>query len=525
MRILILLLISFSSFGQAVIPFATGRSTDTAKTPGSLRAPGSIVFDKYATSDTNRVLGVTTNGTLIFRTKGGGSVPTLQQVTTSGKTTELGVDLISDFDHINSLMNIYPDNDRAVESKAITFFGYKDSITIMLDNKLTFSNNNWIRTEPLKSGYYALTSDTATIIASKFEVDTASKNVRTWASSTFGTGSGTVTSVATGYGVTGGTITTTGTIRIDTSGTNPPVTTAAQNTFASSYWKSTGNTFGAASRLINTDAFSLTLGVDNIGRDTIFPRSSTTFGRRFTQTAIHSSGTHIGFQFTDSNSSTSTAAETGMVVNLQGAGGSGTKQIIQTQYNGTATCTWDNGGNVTMTTNVILSANTHNCIQGSQYGSLLLTNGSGNSLTRNNADALAAFTVSNSHASSTGAIQNWKVGSSVKDSVDKSGNFAVSGNMSLYGPASKILIKTGSNSTIGTATLVAGTVTVSNTAVTANSYIRLQRKTASGTLLASAGYDYTVSAGTSFTITAKTTLNATETGDTSTIEWLIIDTQ
>lgn len=72
----------------------------------------------------------------------------------------------------------------------------------------------------------------------------------------------------------------------------------------------------------------------------------------------------------------------------------------------------------------------------------------------------------------------------------------------------------GSNAKMGVATLAAGTVTVANTSVTANSRIFIQRRVAGGTL----GFlTYTKTNGTSFTI------NSSSNTDTSTVDWLIVE--
>ncbi len=78
----------------------------------------------------------------------------------------------------------------------------------------------------------------------------------------------------------------------------------------------------------------------------------------------------------------------------------------------------------------------------------------------------------------------------------------------------RIRLITGANTGIGSATLVAGTVTVSNTSVTASSIILLTRPVAGGT---TGTLTYTISAGTSFTVTSS---SAT---DTSTIGYVIIN--
>lgn len=76
-------------------------------------------------------------------------------------------------------------------------------------------------------------------------------------------------------------------------------------------------------------------------------------------------------------------------------------------------------------------------------------------------------------------------------------------------------VKEGSNAKMGTAVLVAGTVTVSNTSVTANSRIFLTSNADGGTpgFLRVSGR----TAATSFTITSS---NA---ADTSTVAWLIVE--
>lgn len=73
----------------------------------------------------------------------------------------------------------------------------------------------------------------------------------------------------------------------------------------------------------------------------------------------------------------------------------------------------------------------------------------------------------------------------------------------------------GSNKRMGASVLVAGTVTVSNTTVTASTRIFLSTSTAGGTV----GHPYVSArtAGTSFVITS------TNGADTSTIAWLLME--
>lgn len=81
-------------------------------------------------------------------------------------------------------------------------------------------------------------------------------------------------------------------------------------------------------------------------------------------------------------------------------------------------------------------------------------------------------------------------------------------------PGAAIQIQHGSNQRAGNATLVGGTVTVSNTSVTANTIVMLTRKTSGGTI---GDLTYTVSAATSFTINSVSAL------DTSTVSYLLIE--
>lgn len=76
-------------------------------------------------------------------------------------------------------------------------------------------------------------------------------------------------------------------------------------------------------------------------------------------------------------------------------------------------------------------------------------------------------------------------------------------------------ITSGANARAGNATLVAGTITVNNTTVTANTLITLTRKTAGGTI--GTAITYTVSDGVSFTINSDNPL------DTSTFSYILFE--
>lgn len=104
-----------------------------------------------------------------------------------------------------------------------------------------------------------------------------------------------------------------------------------------------------------------------------------------------------------------------------------------------------------------------------------------------------------------------QLGNSSITKVTTNGSYVVTGT------GNGLMIPAGSNCRVGTATLSAGTVTISNTAVTANSIIFVSYNTPGGTtgsLSAPAG---SISAGTQFVI------NSSSATDSSTVNWFIIN--
>lgn len=121
-----------------------------------------------------------------------------------------------------------------------------------------------------------------------------------------------------------------------------------------------------------------------------------------------------------------------------------------------------------------------------------------------NADSDIAF------RGKTSGNAQWKM-------VGATGNF----EMPLGG---KLKIGTGTNASAGTATLVAGTVTVSTTAVATNSLIFVTYNTPAGTLAAGLAVPSgSISNGVSFVINSVNTAGAVNTADTSTVRWWIIN--
>jgi len=93
------------------------------------------------------------------------------------------------------------------------------------------------------------------------------------------------------------------------------------------------------------------------------------------------------------------------------------------------------------------------------------------------------------------------------------GTWEPEGNLLFQQVGKGISIKQGSGTLAGNAVLVGGTVTVTNTNITADSVIMLTRKTAGGSI---GDLTYTLSAGASFTI------NSANASDTSTVSYFII---
>jgi hypothetical protein len=113
---------------------------------------------------------------------------------------------------------------------------------------------------------------------------------------------------------------------------------------------------------------------------------------------------------------------------------------------------------------------------------------------------------------------DWGPGNGARDTNlyrSAAATLATDGSLSLATAGGGLKVKEGTNATLGTVTLAAGTATVNTTKVTANSRIFLTAQTsgaAAGALRVSARV-----AGTSFTITS------TSGTDTSQVAWFIVE--
>lgn len=101
-----------------------------------------------------------------------------------------------------------------------------------------------------------------------------------------------------------------------------------------------------------------------------------------------------------------------------------------------------------------------------------------------------------------------------KFKVASDGTTTAAGNLIFSTAGKGVQYQSGTDARAGNATLVAGTITVTNTTVTANTIIMLTRKTSGGTL---GNLTYTLSAATSFTINSDNAL------DTSTVSYMLIE--
>lgn len=125
-----------------------------------------------------------------------------------------------------------------------------------------------------------------------------------------------------------------------------------------------------------------------------------------------------------------------------------------------------------------------------------------------------AGTVTNAYGITVAAPTN---GATINAAINASGDVLIaSGNLKLNTAGNGLLIKSGSNARIGTGTLSGGTLTVSNTSVTANTRVFLT-DTTSGALTNVGQLTVVTTAGTGFVVTSSNVL------DTSTFNWLLVE--
>jgi len=299
-------------------------------------------------------------------------------------------------------------------------------------------------------------------------------------------GSGTVTSVGSGYGTTFSTITATGNVTVDTAAmaTRARVQKGIDSVNAIVATKGSGTVTSV------TGGRGLTGGT---GTTTWTGGLDTTLGYTWTgsQTlSLNSLGTSASPMLSMVNATSATSVNTIQV--------SPSLDLIG-QY-------WD--GSVTRTSTIRIFNNT-NSSTGGEFSIWGKTTGSFSRLF---------------YVSGNGFVT---MGSTTLTSLTASGGLTIAGSILAnggitIGSSKKITLNTGANSSAGNTTLSSGTVTISNNLVTLNSQIWVSYRsngTLSGASLTRLFRVSTIVANTSFTIVAESAPGTTNTLDNSDIQW------
>ena len=324
----------------------------------------------------------------------------------------------------------------------------------------------------------------------------------------------TVTSVATGLGLSGGTITTSGTLLVDTSSASilsrerAAATYLAKSDTASmlSAYQTAINgkqvqlsgtgllSFSGSTPSYNTTSASIE-GIisDEVGTDKIvFNTNPTILTPNITDSAVITR---------DGLGSTTTTHASGLYMQNTTAAANNAQQLSPSLVLAS------NGWGTTAGTSQPMKFRLISLPQQSTVPSaqLLFQSSSSNGPWTTRASISASSLLSSSGALS--ASTTITAGTNIT---------ATNGNLSLNTAGNKINIATGTNGSVGTSSaMTAGTITISTTAVTASSLIFLTHKTLGGTQgILSVG---TIVAGTSFVI------NSSNAADTGTVNWWIVN--
>ena len=339
-------------------------------------------------------------------------------------------------------------------------------------------------------------------------VKTSASGVLSVDTSTYGTG--TVTSIIAGTGLSGGTITTSGTVsmpNIGTAGTYgdathvPVITTDAQGRVtAVTNTTITAGTINSVASSDNSLAVTTTSGAVNAVINTAH---SNVFG--VTQAITNGASTGVnydGFLLQNPNPATSSSVFNSPSIHWQNSA-------------------WDRA-----TLNAAVSEDW--IMYSTSTAGSGTTNGSRNLVMASSING-AAYSVGHAFSAGGGftfAGNGSITGATTFNSLLTVGGVATFNNTVSIALGKKLTIATGTNAITGTATLSSGTVTVSTTAVTAARLIWVQYQsggTLSGATLTRGIRVSSQTAGTGFVIVAETAPGTTNTADASSVQWWIVN--
>lgn len=420
-------------------------------------------------------------------------------------------------------------------------------------------------TNPLIGGATLTTSTVNGVTLTTGGATTSFLNASGAYSTPAGSGSGTVTSIIAGTGLTGGTITTTGTIALDVTSVNTwtgaqiistvPFTISGNQSNAS--WTTNGTQLSIAAATLNDSTSTGTVAheaANAIGIPTITATSATTFTNYSTlyiagppvnstnatitnKWALFVASGNVSMAGTLNVSSTVVTGTLLSSGNFQVGGSTSSANLFASVNNAinavNPNAGWQFGGSTNVSFRTMLGTITSNVAVGSNdsYATNMF---SASPVTINNATTSAWLTTAvfqplgTVTKTGTGAVTNTATlyinGASAAGTTANYSLYVASGdtqlnngNLILGTAGNKINITTGTNASVGKATLSGGTVTVSTTAVTASSLIFLTDATTGALTNIGTPTVGTIVAGTSFVINSSNPL------DTSNINWLIIN--
>lgn len=226
-----------------------------------------------------------------------------------------------------------------------------------------------------------------------------------------------------------------------------------------------------------------------------------------------------GFLFAPTINQTSTAS--GISVGFE-LGATATSAVDYRAIEVNSTHTWTSGSQalrlMNLSPTISATSTASPTIIGIDLNPTLTLSGSGNPVFKGINIAYSSASSYGIYQSGTATLNTFAGKNGFGATTTPTDVLEVTGNIALLTAGNKLKIATGSNASVGTATLTAGTVTVSTTAVTSSSIIFLSLNTAGGTL----GIQYgapvaSIVNGTSFVINSESSAGAVVVTDISTV--------